>query len=140
MAICQKCGAQIPDGATTCPSCGAAIGTDVSAKIQNLNNTADYTSQMDPADVEANKVFAVLSYFWILWLIPLLAAKESKFARFHANQGLILFIASIICGIVPILGWLLSIVVLVFAIMGIIAAAQGQAKDLPLIGKIKLIK
>ncbi len=61
MAICQKCGAQIPDGATTCPSCGAAIGTDVSAKIQNLNNTADYTSQMDPADVEANKVFAVLS-------------------------------------------------------------------------------
>ena len=140
MATCQKCGAQIPDGATTCPACGAPVGNDVNAKIQQLNNTADYTSQMDPADIEQNKVFAILSYFWILWLIPLLAAKESKFARFHANQGLVLFIASIICGIVPILGWLLSIVVLVFAIMGIVSAVQGQAKDLPLIGKIKLIK
>ena len=38
---------------------------------------------------------AVLAYFGILVLIPILAAKESKFARFHANQGLILLITGV---------------------------------------------
>ena len=32
---------------------------------------------------------AILAYFGILVLIPILAAKDSKFARFHANQGLL---------------------------------------------------
>lgn len=140
MAFCQKCGAQVPDGATTCPSCGAPVGNDVAAKLQQINNTADTTAEYDPADIEANKVMGILAYIWILFLVPLLAAPNSKFARFHANQGLILFIASIICGIIPVVGWILSIVLLVFAVLGIINAAQGKAKELPLIGKIKILK
>lgn len=56
-------------------------------KFQNLNNTSDMTSQFDPRDIQNNKVMAILAYFGILVLIPIFAAKESKFARFHANQG-----------------------------------------------------
>ncbi|MEI8042594.1 MAG: DUF4339 domain-containing protein [Verrucomicrobiota bacterium] len=41
----------------------------------------------DPADVDKNKIFAVLAYLGILFLVPLLAAKESRFARYHTNQG-----------------------------------------------------
>ena len=37
----------------------------------------------DPADVDTNKIFAVLAYLGILVLVPLLAAKESRFARYH---------------------------------------------------------
>jgi len=87
-----------------------------------------------------------------------LAAKESKYARFHSNQGLILCItailysvaysilSSIILSISLHLYWLVSIVsILGFAfligfVIGIINAMQGRAKELPLIGHYKLLK
>src|SRR5437762_547806 len=80
----------------------------------------------DPKDVEQNKVYAILAYLGILVLVPLLAAKESKFAQYHANQGLVLFIADIICGFViwiPVVGWAVGIALLVLWIMGIMNAA-----------------
>ena len=124
-------------------------------KFQNLNNTADTTSQFDPQDITNNKVMAILAYFGILVLIPIFAAKESKFARFHANQGLILFIAGIAIYIVQTifyslfslrLWWLIStvvgiigLVIFVLAIIGIVNAAQGKAKELPLVGNFKIL-
>lgn len=94
-----------------------------------------------------DKVFGILSYFGILWLIGLLAGK-TEFAKFHANQGLVLFIAGLIIGAVsaiPILGWFIvaplgSIATLVLAIMGIVNAAKGEMKPLPVIGKFQIIK
>ena len=55
--------------------------------MSNIFNTPDTTASYAAADVQNNKVMAVLSYIGILVLIPILAAKESPFARFHANQG-----------------------------------------------------
>ena len=105
----------------------------------------------DPADVDKNKIFAVLAYLGILFLVPLLAAKESRFARYHTNQGVVLFIAAIICSVggsilsfIPFVGCLVlpavMIGILVFVVMGIINAAKGECKPLPLIGQYKLIK
>lgn len=107
-------------------------------------------------DVEKNKVFAVLAYLGILVLVPLLAAKDSPFARFHANQGLVLLISAILLGFVMSftttallfsgefalagLVYLLWLAPLVFAVIGIINAANGEMKKLPLIGEITLIK
>lgn len=116
---------------------------DLGDKLEELNNTADTTSEYSEEDIANNKVFAILAYIGILFLVPLLAAKESKFARFHANQGLILFIVEIIVGIlsfIPIIGLLLWIATIVLAILGIVNAANGKAKELPLIGKFKLLK
>jgi uncharacterized membrane protein len=164
MAFCNKCGTQLEDDAKFCPSCGETTGKadfkveDVVANIKALNNTADTTAEFDANDIASNKVMAVLSYFGILWLIPLFAAKESKFARYHANQGIILFICnmaysiastiidSIFTAISYRLGFvgtildLVSIVFLVLAIIGIINAANGKAKELPVIGKYKILK
>jgi hypothetical protein len=39
----------------------------------------------DPKDVADNKLVAALSYIWILFLIPLLAKRDSKFCQFHAK-------------------------------------------------------
>lgn len=47
------------------------------------------------------RLFAAMSYFWFLFLIPLLTKKESKFVQYHAKQGLV------ITGIVTIGGLLL---------------------------------
>lgn len=144
MRICRKCGAQVADGVMVCPQCGAPMIEPPKTPQQ---------------DVEQNKVMAVLAYFGILVLIPILAAKESKFARFHANQGLILlitgvaysifvqvvikivaFISYALAGIVGIalgLAWLL---LLVLAIIGIINAVKGEFKQLPLIGQFQILK
>lgn len=103
------------------------------------------------------KVFGVLAYLGWLVLVPLLAGK-TEFSKFHANQGLILTIAETVVivafGIViaftwfiPIIGGLIigifSLVCLIFtifAIIGIVNAAQGQMKPLPIIGEIKILK
>lgn len=106
---------------------------------------------MDPNDIQQNKVMAVLSYLGILFLVPLLAAPNSPYARFHANQGLVLFILEAIVGTVsafiakiPIVGAIitsvLGLILLIFAILGIVNAATGKANELPIIGGIKIIK
>lgn len=109
-------------------------------------------------DIEKNKIFAILAYLGILFLVPLLAAPQSKFARYHTNQGIILCIASIIVGIaalivtfilsfIPFVGCIGVILVpavgigsLVLTVLGIINAANGQCKPLPLIGQYTLLK
>ena len=107
-------------------------------------------------DAEDNKVMGILAYLGILVLVPILAAKESPFARFHANQGLVLFIAYIAVYIAlkilssiltyhfffitSLLYFALGIGTLVFMIIGIMNAAKGETKELPIIGKYKILK
>lgn len=113
----------------------------------NMNNSmGSATETFDPADIEKNKVISGLAY--LIFFLPLLACPTSRFGRYHANQALILFIlsigGSIILSLIPIIGWLLlplfSILICVFAIMGLINGLTGKAKELPLIGKFKLLK
>lgn len=105
----------------------------------------------DAEDIEKNRAFGILSYLWILFVIGLIAAPNSKFAKYHANQGMVLFIswivvwvASFVLAFIPFLGHLTILAMwgtlLVFAILGIVNAAGGQFKPLPLIGHFQLIK
>lgn len=158
MKTCNKCGTQVNDGVRFCPSCGNNMeagpqnNQNVNQTLQNLNNTNDYTSQFDRGDIEQNKVLAFFSYLGILFIIPLIAAPNSKYAKFHANQGLVLFIVeiavSIVSGIISgiiwaigsLIGSLAGLIVFVLAIIGIINAVTGKAKELPIIGGIRIIK
>lgn len=111
---------------------------------------------MDEEDVNANKVYGILSYIGFLFIVPLLAAKDSGFAKFHANQGLVAFLTQMIINaasgalctflgaihlgavaamVVP----LVSLVSLAISVLGIINAAQGKAKELPVIGKFHIL-
>ena len=97
--------------------------------------------------MEKNKLMAAISYIWILFLVPLLAAKDDAFARYHANQGLVLFLVNIalyIISIIPFVGPILSaiggIATLILMILGIINAVKGEMKPLPFIGGIQIIK
>lgn len=160
MAICSKCGAQVADQAQACPQCGmpvqpAAPNAQVDA-VKAVLNTPDVTASFDPADINGNKVMAILAYISILVLIPIFAAPNSRYARYHANQGLILLIVEVIINvifaligaIVGVLGIgflsvligivqsLIGLVTLALAVLGIVNVAQGKAKPLPLIGSI----
>jgi uncharacterized membrane protein len=103
------------------------------------------------SDAEKNKAMAIIGYIIpIIFFIPLVTdAKNSPFAKFHANQQLNLLLAAIavniVGGVIPVLGWFIilpigSIMLIVFAIMGIINAVKGEMKKLPLIGGFELIK
>jgi uncharacterized membrane protein len=96
-------------------------------------------------DIEKNKVIAALAY--AIFFLPLIVDKDSEFGKFHANQGLLLLIASLLGNAiltVTLIGIILipvlNIVLLVLFIMGALNAYNGQAKELPVIGKFTLLK
>ncbi len=123
-------------------------------------NIKDRTQEFDPQDIQNNKTMGILAYISWLVLVPIFAAKESKFARFHANQGLILAIVEAACWIslailgaltwipvVKIFAYILMVALylvlalcVVFTVLGIVSASKGQAKEFPLIGSIKILK
>ena len=157
MANCPKCGADLTEGAKFCTACGEKIeaataapeapkteapkaeaSTAATDTLKKLNDTPDITDQFDAADINDNKVMAIFCYIGWLVLIPLIASK-SKFVKFHTNQGLILFLAGFL-GVIPLVGWIISIAAFVLAIVGIVNVANGRAKQLPIIGKFSLIK
>ena len=127
---------------------------DFNEKFDELNNTPDTTAEFSKDDIEQNRIMAVFAYLSWLVIIPLVAAKDSKFAKFHANQGLVLAITEIVIGVflgvlrdIPVLGIifsiagsLLSLACFILMVLGIINAANGKAKELPFIGKFRILK
>lgn len=142
MPFCSKCGKEIEENQNFCPSCGASQGEIPAVAEEKVSGD--------------DKLMAVLAYFGLLVLIPIFAAKDRPFARFHANQGLVLFIvelaweivSEIVGGIFAVLGFrivgellgLAELLLLVLAIIGIVAACKGEKKALPIIGKFQILK
>ena len=156
MAFCNKCGAQIGDGATFCPSCGAPSGNTQQGYQQQGYQQQPYQGGNDAVN---NKAMGILAYLGILVLVPIFAAKDSQFARYHANQGLVLAIAEVAYGIIIsilnailfVISWRLATIIatilgiawlgfLALAIIGIINAANGKTQSLPLIGGVTILK
>lgn len=119
--------------------------------------TEDTTDTFDPADIKENNIIAGLAY--LIFFIPLVAKPNSAFGKYHANQGLVYLIAVIVVqialifigiplGFIPFIGgilkWFISLgfnlVIIALFVVGLINACNGKAKELPLIGKIKIIK
>ncbi len=170
MAFCKNCGTQLPDDATFCSACGTQTAN---AQNQQTQQTYQQPQQSQPVygqpipddDVRANKGYGVISYIGLLVLIPIFAAKNSKFARFHAGQGATLCAFSIaysilqiiintivgiafrstwysynpVPAIVSTLLWLGSVFFTVIAIIGIVNAAKGTFKKLPVFGQFDFI-
>ena len=88
---------------------------------------------------EMHRGVALAARIPILFWLPLVTAKDSKLAMFHANQGLLQFIICFVTWI-PLIGWLIGIINLVFVIMGMIDAYNGKMKPLPLIGQLTILK
>ena len=89
------------------------------------------------------KLFSIFAYIGLLWLLGLLISPEktSPFVRSHVNNGIVITITGAILACIPFVGWVAEAVVVVFMILGIIAAAKTQYFNLPLfLGKIKIVK
>lgn len=112
----------------------------------------------DAKDIEKNKMMAGLGY--IIFFLPMIVMNDSKFARFHANQILLLLIpevavtvigtmlstalfASFSFGLASLISFItlaFSLAIGVVAIINMIAAFRGEAKRVPFIGHITIIK
>lgn len=87
------------------------------------------------------------------WIVAFFAGTKEE-SKFHLNQALVIWIFDIIVGVVngvlgwiPVIGWIISIVlgivgiaIFVFWLMGLIYACQGQEKEVPILGAIKILK
>ena len=170
LKTCPFCGAQIPDASRFCSACGKTIEPEptkveeaaqkIEDAVTEFQNTADHTAEFSSADIQSGLGLSVLAYLSILVLFPIFLGKKSPFVRFHANQGLLLFIGEVayqivtrtlvlllsLCMphiavlIVDKLFLLVSMLFVVFAVWGIVNVVNGKAKELPLIGKIRLLQ
>ena len=167
MAFCRNCGKELQDDVRFCPNCGTPV--DAQPKAEQV--PPEQVKVASPADdIEANKCIAWLSYLGILFLIPMLVRKESKYCQFHVRQGVTVFATQIayaiatnilllIIGLIfpggSFLGFhyisvvytffsvILSLGYVVFFvcwIIGIINAATGKQKKLPIFGSITLLE
>lgn len=157
MAFCSSCGHEIGEGTAFCPACGAKV-------------SAPATPVFDEEDIKENKLIAVFAYLNVLVLVPILAGRKSPFARYHAKQGLVLFVieaflhfaygtlksvlSPFVAHIAATNGYssynwlelvlsLLGVVAfayIAFAVIGIIRVLRGEAKPLPLIGSLPFLK
>lgn len=155
MAFCPNCGVQVSGNQRFCAKCGASQPYGYGEQ-GSPRGRSDFGQVRDITD---NKVFAILSYIGFLSLISYFAApKTSRYARFHAVQGLNLFIMECIVSVTGTIlngaffwAWpiraivsgsigLLGVGLLVLSILGIVKAANGAMEELPVIGQIKIVK
>ena len=128
--------------------------------MANILDMPDTTSYFSRSDIKSNRLMAVLSYLSVLVLIPVFAAKNSPYARFHASQGVNLLILSVLWAIVSgiigaivgaigtvvlsvlwgIVFWVITIALVLMMVIGILGALQGRARELPLIGGFRILK
>jgi uncharacterized membrane protein len=98
------------------------------------------------SDAEENKIWGIIAYLGIFFLVPLLARRESPFAQYHARQGLAL---TVLWAVLIAVGQFLSSIaffgffywqavnllgIILFAI-GANNVMKGKTVPLPVIGK-----
>ena len=187
MPYCSQCGSQVRSEDRFCSQCGAPVNTAKAAEgppepegpspfeertrefsqraqtaYRKAMDTTDHTADYTVEDISENSGFALLSYLGLFLIVPLIGARDSRFARFHVNQGLCLFLAialySILLSVmlalvqwVPVLSdafrtiyvvlqWAGIAAAVLLAALGIWNANHGLARDLPLVGSFRLFR
>ena len=94
----------------------------------------------DLTGLDEKRLFASLSYLFILVLVPLFFTQKDPFVQFHARQGLMLFLGLIIAGIaaywLPALGNILFVLLLIVDVIALLQALLGRWWKIPLIGDL----
>ena len=105
------------------------------AAQQSSQNSAGYGASAG----QGNKALAAISYLSILFAVPFFFAPDDRFARFHARQGMKLFIFGILADLLAAmigLGWIATLARLYLMYKGITNALNGRMEPLPYIGTI----
>ena len=112
------------------------------AERENAARNYTYRTTMNRANAqsgEGNKLFAALSYLSFLFVLPYFVTPEDEFAKYHAKQGMKLFVFNIVSDVLGALtgvGWVLTLLRFYFIYKGMSNSFQGTKEPLPWIGNI----
>ena len=132
--------------------------------VEDFIDTKDHHKEFNSEEVKKYKTASIISYIPLvcLYYIATNKYKESNYLKFHVNQGvtitlgfvIIFFVDKILSsifssgslvinntpGLISIMLYILYFVLLLAMFFGIINTANGLSKEIPIIGKFKLIK
>lgn len=120
---------------------GVITQEEFEAKKQQLLSSSDTGSSggaLSENMLSARTTGIVAYLTWIGFIIALLIG-DRKNAMFHINQALIVNLFALLSA-VPFVGWIWSLFMLVCWIMGLVYACREQEKEVPLIGRLHLLK
>ena len=94
---------------------------------------------------QKNILMAVFAYMGPLIIVSYIIGREDPFVKFHIKQGLVLFAIEAALWVLSSFFWMIfyqfwmiwqiiNLAIFILAIVGIINAAQGKEKELPLVG------
>jgi uncharacterized membrane protein len=90
-----------------------------------------------------DKFYATLSYlspfpFLIIpfFAIPLIFKRKNLWIIRHAKQGTMMFLLLLAVGWIPVIGWAIDAVFLIFWILAIVSVARGKFFKIPIAGSI----
>lgn len=119
---------------------------------------------------DSTKVYKILSYIGILWIVGLFVQeKDDESVKFHVGQGMLVTIVAIVISLIndlvisqifittkyhyfgfrmyqmtsffgSVIMWMLSLIPIALAIIGIVNAAKDKDEELPIIGKYAFYK
>ncbi|MBE5895712.1 MAG: zinc-ribbon domain-containing protein [Lachnospiraceae bacterium] len=151
--VCQKCGANLEDGAKFCDKCGASVAAgaapqgaaapqpavpQAAPQPQPSFDPYDHSAEFNAKDISDNKVIALCPYvFSILGiLVALLMSKESPYVAFHVRQALKIYVCmgiSVFVNVIPLLGQvaygIISILLAIAIIVAFFDVCNGKAKE-----------
>ena len=163
MKICPKCGTEVEK--RFCPDCGTEYVEPVEAEVVAEAEEASYEVRQEMVPLPGTqreyqeeytrgqtgkfsaKSTGIVAYIGWIGLIIALLLGEKEGAKFHLNQALVIYLASIIISIagtlVPFIGGLIGFAGAIFTMVcwgvGLYYAITQQEKEVPLIGQIKLL-
>lgn len=115
-----------------------------------LNAVKDDSKSFTKKEIEDGKIMSILCYIPIFVLIPYFSEDNNKYMKYHAKQGVNLFIWEIIFAVATsffdfsflsdILDFVIGLAILALIAIGIINVTNGKAKELPVINKLKFVK
>ena len=164
MKTCPKCGAQVADDAGFCTVCGFSFGAAAAGAAQPQGapqpqpqpqyQQAAPVAPSHPMYAPVNPLDKFLGISMMFACLSPLAGffgfilgyfggdvngQRSDYLRFYANEGLVMFLFSLI-GIIPFIGWIWSIFNTVCMIIAIVYACKGITKPVLFYGTIRIIK
>ena len=120
---------------------GVITQEEFEAKKQQLLSSSDTGSSggaLSENMLSARTTGIVAYLTWIGFIIALIIG-DRKNAMFHINQALIVNLFALLSA-VPFVGWIWSLFMLVCWIMGLVYACREQEMEVPLIGRLHLLK
>ena len=172
MRICPKCGTEVEK--RFCPDCGTEYVETVEAEVvdtpeaeaafeetaaepaeeasyevrQEIVPVIHYEEKRKPSGGKISaKSTGIIAYVGWIGLIIALIIGDREGAKFHLNQALVIYLASIVITIagslLPILGGLVTFAGGIFTLvcwgLGLYYAITDQEKEVPLLGQIRLL-